>query len=477
MKVLLINPPERKVIRSNLPSSVEELRGKNPPIGLLYVAAVLRGAGHDVSLFDAHAEDASYADAGRRAARLKPDVVGIGFNSFTYLDALEVARAVRNEWPAATIVAGGVQPFLYPSETLAQPEFDAIFAGEAEEQLVRAFEIMESKGLEGVEGGSVAGFAKKGDDLTGFAPAPLIKELDSVPMPAWDMLDHGRYSSLITHLKPVTIMITSRGCPYRCRYCALSPTGKVYRAHSPGRVVEEMKVCRGLGIRYLLLYDEVFSINRRRVMEICDLIRKEGLRIPWMARVTADTVDFEMFKAMRSAGCDTVTMGVESGSERVLEVIGRRQKIARIVEAFAEARRAGLKTIAYFMIGLPSETEADIERSLKLASSLRADHVHASIFVPYPRSEIYTSALSSGVIKDDYWREFAASPSEDFVPPFWTENFTEDELVAALFRFYRRFYLSPKRVVSSAARALRDLGVKRLGKAARAIFGRGGRRS
>ena len=468
MKFLLIQPPEERTLRSNLPTTIESLRGKNPPIGLLYAAAAARTVpGWEVELLDAAAEGLAQGDIAREVAARRPDLVGITATTFTYLDVLAAARAAKAGHAACRVILGGVQPFLFPRETLAQPDVDFILSGEAEESLPRALTIWADEGPDAVGGGRVPGVLARGDDALGFAPAPMIADLDAIPRPAWELSPVARYASLVTPLRPVTILITSRGCPYRCRYCALSVTGKRWRAHGPRRVVEEMQACRGLGARYLLLYDEVFTARKDRVLAICDLLGRDGWRTPWMARGTTDTVDAETLRAMRAAGCELVTFGVESGSPRVLERLGRRASIAEMVAAFDAARAAGLSTIAYFMVGSPGESREDVEASLRLARRIRPDMIHGAIFVPYPGSAFYEEGRKTGLIPGDHWREFSLRPRDDFRPPYWNETFTDDELEALLRRFYRRFFVRPGYVLRRLAR-LR--GLADLAAAARGLW-------
>ena len=460
MKLLLINPAERQVLRSNLPLSIERFRGKNPPIGLLYAAAAAQNIdGWSVELIDAHAEDLGDRDLAEKIKRASPDLTGITAATFTYLDVLRTAEIARGACPSSKIILGGVHPFLYPAETLRQKNVDIILSGEAERSLPTALKLWAGKGFDALRSQRIPGLFLKGHNDEEFAPAPPIEDLDSTPLPAWELSPLRLYRSLITPLHPVTIMITSRGCPFRCRYCALSVTGKKWRAHSAARVVEEMKVCRSLGIRYILFYDEIFTLKEDRVFDICDRIRKEEINLPWMARGTAETVNEKMFRAMRDAGCETVTFGVESGSERVLENLGRKHSVEKMIEAGRAARKTGLQTIAYFMIGSPGETDRDIEQSRKLAGRLNPDMIHAAIFMPYPGSAIYQDALSDGSIREDYWQSFAEDPKPDFAPPYWNREFSDRELEKRLFAFYRRFSFRPAYILGRLRkiRSLSDL--------------------
>jgi radical SAM superfamily enzyme YgiQ (UPF0313 family) len=446
MKLLLINPLEQQVLPSNLPAAIEAMRGKNPPIGLLYVAAIARQApGWQTELLDAHAEDLTPADIAREVAARRPDVVGVTATTFTYRDALAAARAAKTAHPPCRVVFGGTQPFTFPAETLAQPEVDALVVGEAERALPALLDAWRDGGSAALRGARLPGVLLKGDDPAQLVPAPPLENLDDAPPPAWDLAPLARYESLITPRRPATIALTSRGCPFHCRYCALSPTGKKWRGHSPERVAEEMRICRRLGVQYVLFYDELLTTRRERVFAIAEALRRDGAPLPWMARATpgAGAGDFEMFAAMKSAGCDLITFGVEAGSPEVLQRLGRAPSLAQTRQAFADARRARLRTIAYFMIGNPGETRADVDASLRLAIELRPTMIHASLFVPYPGAAIYEEAVQEGT-SADYWRDFARRPDRDFRPPIGDGRFSTAELTDLLLGFYRRFSFRPR---------------------------------
>lgn len=448
MKVLFLNPAERLVLRSNLPQSIEELRGKNPPISILYAAGVARQVeGWETELIDIHATDLDDDALARELVSRKPDLVGITSTTFTYLDSLAAARVVKKALPACAVLFGGVQPFVFPRETLAQAEVDMVLSGEAEQSLPRLLAGWRDGGFDSIRAGAVPGVLVKGDSDPAFEPAPIVLDLDGAPMPAWDLAPLTRYTSLITDRAPVNIMITSRGCPYHCGYCALSPTGKKWRAHSAKRVVEEMKTCRALGSRYLLFYDESFTVNKRRVLDICERIRREGIDIPWMARATPEMADGSVLRAMREAGCDLVTFGVESGSPEILDRLGRRQDLEQVRETFREAQRTGLRTIAYFMLGNPGETKRHITESLRVATRLNPDLVHAALYTPYPSSRLYLESLEGKGADADYWRRFAEKPDESFQPPYGNGFFSDSELERLLGWFYRRYSFRPRYVL------------------------------
>ena len=243
--------------------------------------------------------------------------------------------------------------------------------------------------------------------------------------------------------------MSSRGCPFTCIFCDRPAMGKRFRARSAANVVDEMAECVRLGIREIFFYDDTFTVNRSRVLDICDLIRRRKLKVDWDIRARVDTVDAELLRVLKAAGCARIHFGVEAGTERIQKVLCKNIDLDRAKHVFGLARRAGITSLAYFMIGNPTETLDEVEATLAFAREVRPDYIHLSVTTPFPGTELYFMALREGVIKDDCWKTFAERPSADFVPPLWLEHFTRDELLALLKRGYRDFYLRPTYMVRS----------------------------
>ena len=440
MRVLLINPPVLRPLKSNIPHAVDEERGYNPPIGLLYVAAAAREAGHDVSVLDAHLGDVDYARIGKGVKQLAPQVVGIQAMTFTLLDVVGVAAAIREQAPEVKLVLGGPHVWLYPEQSARLEGVDYCLAGEGEQSFPRLLAALEGKGsLAEVPGLAwVEGDAYRYNGEPGF-----IEDLDGLPHPARDLTPYHRYHSLIVKRRPVTLLISSRGCPYKCTFCCRPHLGKEFRARGAANVLEEIKECVAMGIREFLFYDDTFDIERERVLELCNLLKRESLDIGFDVRVRVDRMDEEVLGALKDAGCERIHYGVESADEGTLRRLKKGIDLAKVPRVFEMTHRLGLTTLAYFMIGSPGETRAMAEKSIDFALRLESDYVHFSVTTPFPGSELYSQGLAQGVFERDFWEEFARCPSEDFVPRFWEEHMSAAELGELLALAYRRFYLRP----------------------------------
>ena len=260
------------------------------------------------------------------------------------------------------------------------------------------------------------------------------------------MVSYKKYTSLLSKGNIVTTIFTSRGCPYKCTFCDRPHLGKMFRARSPENVVQELEECVKMGIDNFLFYDDTFSVNKKRVIDICKEIIKRKLNIDWDIRTRVDNVNEEMLRLMKKAGCNGIHYGIETGSEKILKVLDKGITIEQANRIFELTRKYRIPTLAYFMIGNPTETIDDINTTFKVMKMLKPDYVHLTILTPFPGTKIYFDGLKSGIIKKDYWREFAKNPSPDFVPPHWDEIFNKNELKDLLIKGYKGFYMRPSYV-------------------------------
>jgi len=473
-KVLLINPPAKHTLVGNNPKFLDEERGHNPPLGLLYLAAMVEERSpHQVCVVDAQVEELSYEELAGHLEGESPDLVGITAMTFTLLDVVRTVEVAKLAAPEAKVVLGGPHVHLYPRESVEMPGVDFAILGEGEHSLLALCDrLWQPERWDEVPG---LVYRRDGEVVVNERPG-LIEDLDTLPFPARDLTPYHRYSSVLARRRPVTTMFTSRGCPYRCTFCDRPHLGKKFRAASAKRVADEMQECVEMGIHEILVYDDTFTVSRRRVLEICQEVRRRGLDVGWDIRARVDTVDEEMLEALRAAGCERIHYGVEAGSDSSLTVLRKGITVEQARRAFRLTRKAGIATLAYFMIGIPGENEDDVRQTMRLARELDPDVVHVTILTPFPGTEIYRWALEQGVCESDCWRDFARHPTADFQPPYWTREMGRERLEALLVEAYKSFYLRPGYVARQLLkiRSWRELRDK--AKAALRVAGLGGHR-
>ncbi len=462
MRVLLINPPRENELLGNNPAIIDEERGYNPPLGLLYLAGYLEQfTDHRVEVLDAQVEELSYDALQAEIVRRQPDVVGLTAMTFTLIDVIKTARLVKAANPSTPVVLGGPHVHLFPKETLAFPEVDYLVLGEGEAAFAELLErIGDPAGLAQVPGLAFRSRHSERSEGSRAAPPdgivitgirPLEDDLDRLPFPARHLTPYHKYSSVIAKRAPITTMFTSRGCPYQCIFCDRPHLGKKFRARSAKNVVDEMEECIALGIREFLVYDDTFTIQRQRVLDICDEIIRRKLDIGWDIRARVNTVDEEMLRRLRQARCERIHYGVEAGTDRVLKVLQKGITLEQARQAFRATKRAGISTLAYFMLGSPTETRDDVLQTIAFARELDPDFVHITIVTPFPGTKLYFMGLEQGRFSHDFWREFAANPTPDFQPQYWEEHLTRAELQELVTYAYKSFYGRPGYIVRRLA--------------------------
>jgi radical SAM superfamily enzyme YgiQ (UPF0313 family) len=441
MKVLLINPPRFNEIIGNNPSIIEEERGYNPPLGLLYVAAFLEEhTHHDISIIDSQVEQLDYNSLKSRITSANPDVVGVTAMTMTMIDVTKTANLVKDIDHTTKVVLGGPHVNLFPNESIKLRNVDYLVLGEGELVFKELLDVIDDNSALRNTSGIV--FQDNGE-IINTGTRPHIRKLDHLPFPARHLTPYKQYTSLLSTGNIVTTLFTSRGCPFKCSFCDRPSLGKVFRAHSAAYVADELEQCIKLGIHNFLVYDDTFTVNKKRVIDICNEIVKRKLNLSWDIRARVDTVDEEIIMHLKKAGCQGIHYGIEAGTEKVLKILNKGITINHARKSFNLTRKYKIPILAYFMIGNPTETLDDIHATFKVMKSLKPDYLHMTILTPFPGTTIYHDGLAKGIIKKDYWKEFAANPRSDFVSPHWDELFTKDELNDLLIRGYRSFYLNP----------------------------------
>ena len=422
---------------------------KHIPLGLGYLAAVLREHNHPVGLYDAAIEDEPLETVIRRGGY---ELIGITAVTPLIVDAWNMAKEAKRL--GLITVLGGPHLTLMPEESIseAHPEIDYVMQGEAEESIIELIDALEGRrDMETVHGL----FWRRAGSVVANAPAGLIMNLDSIPYPAHDLYKIQRYTNLqpLTdgldkHARAYTIM-TSRGCPYKCTYCSKPITGNTWRGRSVDNVIGEWRwLVHDLKATEIGMTDDIWNLKLDRAKELCRRLIAEGLNtVPWVTvhGMKVNHADAELFQLMKQAGCKRVGFGVESGDETILrDVIKKSQTLDMVRNAFRWAKEAGLQTMGFFIFGMPGEDEASMEKTTRLALELDPDLANFMLATPYPGTEMYDYIKKYGNIFAHEWEDYAIhSDKARFTMP----GYDPDLVVKKWKEAYRRFYLyRPKRV-------------------------------
>jgi len=410
---------------------------ERPSLTFATLATPLVQRGHEVSILDLNQESQPRKALEASLQDFRPDFVGITCSTPLYFEAKDIAAIVKDHSRDTGVIFGGVHPSSFPQETLADTRADFVCVGEGDYTLL---DIVEGKAPE-----AIPNLLYRLDGRTVSVPTKqFIKDMDALPYPSWHLFDLKRYHTprLTARKNPVGPMETSRGCVFGCIYCNKNIFGRTFRAKSPQRVVGEMEHMLAVGFQEIVILDDGFTTNLKRAKEICRLIVEKGLKFPWNLQngIRVDTVDQEFMELAREAGCYSITFGVESGDQAILDNVGKGIKLDEVRQAFRWAREAGLETLAYFMIGLPGETEESMRRTIDFCRELEPTYAKVGILVPLPGTPLFSSFDKLGHIKSKDWALYNQhNPEGVYDHP----NLSWEALHRHYDLFYRRFYLRP----------------------------------
>lgn len=379
MKVLLINPI------SNIGNHVL-------PLGLASIAAYLQQQHVEVHVIDAWALNLDCQSLEQQVSAINPEIVGITVMSPRFNQAKATAEIARKAAPDALIVLGGPHPSAMPEETLRKiPAADVCVIGEGEITLLNIVKnYHDADYLSQIDG---IAFRDETLQIKRTNPVQYIDNLDDLPFPARDLFPIDMYQTHPPYgiKTPYMTMITSRGCPYHCSYCSKEVFGSRLRMQSSQRVIDEIEhLIAKYGVKEIHFYDDDFTMNAKRVEEICNEILARKLKILWSCTTRVDLVNFDLLKKMKKAGCWLISYGVESGNQKILDTIQKGVTIGKIRDTFALTRKAGIKTLGYFLAGLPGETESTLKDSIEFSKQLNPDFAAWGVLIVFPGSPFYT---------------------------------------------------------------------------------------
>lgn len=440
MKVVFIQP---HWFDKSSKSDVKSIHSITPPLGILYLAACIRRDGHKSMLIDALAENLSVEQVKNRVLKAKPDIVAMTGTTPQISSAFSVIKAIKNE-SDIPIILGGPHATAAPLETMRKcSEIDILVFGEGElifPELVNAIE--KGSSLEKIRGI----YLRKKGDIKFTGSQAYVDNLDELPFPARDLLKSiSIYKLAPSDVKrePSTTMVTSRGCPFKCKYCNKAVFGSKYRFNSPEYVLDEIEyLIEKYKIREIKFWDDVFTIRKKRTEQICEEIKKRKLDLVWSCESRVDIVDYDILKKMKSAGCWQIDYGIESAEQKLLDRINKGIKIETAAKTIKLTKKAGISTRGYFILGLPGETIKSANKTIDFAVKSGLDSATFFVCVPYPGTELYDIAKQEGGIKSDDWSQYSHIDFEKLI--YVPNTIKEAELKKLINKAYKKFYIRPE---------------------------------
>lgn len=430
---LLINPSYFRTYGSNEGGIAFPVY---PILSLAALAGAIKQRGHQVRILDLSYRRYEPELVHQIIAEQRPDVVGITATTPLANQMRDISFLVKDRFPGTMVVAGGAHPSALPMETMEESALDAVAAGEQDYAIADLLDGARMADLGGL-------YWRDGDAIRVNPPRRLLDSLDALPIPAWEEYPtdcNARVTKIIARHRPVTTVEFSRGCVFKCDFCASKNTmGLGYRKKSPERCADELARLQELGYREVVLVDDIFTSDNKWAAEVCEAIIRRGLKIAWTCTngIRVDSANPELFRLMKRAGCYRVYFGFESGNDEVLKAFGKGGKatLDKGITAVEMAREAGLEPNGFFQVGLTGDTPATMQQTIDYARTVKLETMKCGITVPFPGTPMFNQLRAQGRIRTTDWDRYTVyqNAAEIFDHP------TSEWPVVQ--EFLRRFYI------------------------------------
>ena len=444
MRILLINPP---ICLKDVYGRFEKLASFQPPMGITSLAGYLLQYGYDVEIIDANApcdrgEDLTIEDLVKEIKKYPPDLVGLYTISYNYPVIERLAAGIHEACPNVKVIAGGPHATFMARETLTETPIDFCAMGEAEETLHDLVQHLDDGSSDFSDIQGLAYRTPEGEVVIN-SERVRVKDLDELPFPAIHLLPSlDRYKPYLLHHKrtPLMTVATSRGCPYKCVFCE-TPSGKIVRAHSAEYVVDYLDFLgKNHGVREITFLDDTFTLNEKRVHKICELIHKKNIDMTWYATAHANVRDMDMFKAMKRAGCWVVAVGIESGSQKVIDTLQKGTTKENMRATCQGVLDAKLKLKTFFVLGNPGDTIETMDETIEFARELKGHFPVFSLMTPFPGAPLWENAEEYGTFDRSSFDKLTIATEDPVFIPF---GLTKEILLNKQKEAFRKAYFSP----------------------------------
>ena len=407
-KVLLINPSYQQQYGGNKTSVINPIY---PTLGLATIAATAEQSGHEVEILDLSWRPYDYEMVRSHIERLGADIVGVTATTTLMNQARDISVLTKDISKAACreiiSVVGGPHPASMPEATIRESLFDVVFTDEADESFPELCDTLDPSRVKGL-------CYRDGSKVISTGRRPPIADLDSLPMPAWHLYnpdDYHHISRLLARKTPVTIAEFSRGCVFKCDFCASKQTMALgYRKKSPDRCAQEVEQMYRLGFREFMVADDIFSSDQKWATDVSEKIASLDIKMPWTCTngIRIESANKALFDTMRKAGCYRVAFGFESGNNEILKRFGKGGKasIEKGREAVGAAREAGIDTLGFFMFGLSGDTEKTMSDTINYAKALPVDTMKFGVCIAFPGTPMFADYSKKGWIKSYDWDKY-----------------------------------------------------------------------
>jgi len=403
MNCLLIIPPEidKKSLYSKTKLNQE---GVFPPLGLAYIAAVLKNSGIKVKIIDSLAEKLTEEEVLYKINDNKPDLIGITVLTQQIKTTISIVEKIKKNKLSKCIALGGPHIHFEHSSVIKNEYVDFCVRGEGEitfKELTEA--LIYNDNLSKVKGIT---YKDKKDNTIITEDRPFIPNLDDIPFPARDLLNNSLYNSPISlgGKKPFTSILATRGCPFGCHFCSLTKMWGHQRRRSVENVLNEIEeVHKKYNIKIISFIDDLLVLNKKWAIELCKGICERGLNIKWDCCGRINLMSKELLKEMKKAGCECIIYGIEFGNQRILDFVGKGFKVEDVPRTISMTNQAKISVKGLFMMGYPTETKDTLQDTIDLAKKLKMDYIAVSLVAPYPGTDLYSYCLEHNLLQNLPW--------------------------------------------------------------------------
>lgn len=466
-KIVFIDAPTTPQERIGKLSAIIDLSRDRPHLGILTLAALAREKKWGVAVIDPYPFQWSDEEIGRQVVEFGPDAVGISAHTLGIINGNRLAGVLKKKLPDIPIFIGGPHVTSAPVETLTEfPYYDIGVTGEAEETLLELLPLIERKQVAEEQLRNIDGLVFRSEEgrVIVNKRRSYMMNLDTLPMPAWDLLP--QYPFLYTPSlasgagsKATGSLFSTRGCPWRCKFCDRGVFGDTLRKFSAKYVMNQiLHLYHVYGIREMMFGDDTLFVDKERMLKLSELILESGIHIRWECMSRVVDADEKLYQAVKRAGCFEVSYGIESADDRISQLIFKPINQRTIRRAIEITKKAGIRARGYFIFGLPGETKETLNTTRNFILNSGLDDVAIFACTPYPGSALYSMASEYGVF-EKRWNKMN-NVETVFVPHGLSVDYIEQMRMKTM----RKFYLNPRFVYRWARNLVKESGWKELGR-------------
>ena len=471
MKIILVNP---SLTAKEQAGNLEVVENVMRSLGIGYIAAVLEKNNFNVEIIDSRVDRLSEEQLIAQLKEKNPDVIGFTSTILEINRVVKLSNKIKKEklFPNSKLILGGPQFTSNPEETMRESGFDIGVYGEGEYSFLELCKALEAKAsLREIKGL----YIRENGKIIFTGQRELIQNLDELPFPArhlYPALANYRPVPASYIRSPVDGILTSRGCPYKCIFCDHGSTGRSFRARSAKSVVDELEfMIKESKIKEFRIYDDTFTLNRQRVVEICNEIINRKLNLSWCCMTRVNHVDLELLKLMKKAGCWQVHFGLESGDQRMLNIMKKGVTVQQNRDAVIWAKKAGLNVRVFFVLGIPGETKESMRTTIEFAKSLPIDVATFYAVTLYPGNELFEIAKKGGKVLHNDYSQYNPLIDEKTHLAYVPEGMTEEEFKSTVTKSYKEFYFRPRYLLNQVLSIRRINDLKRYWMGFKAVKG------